>query len=88
MADEPVSALDVTIQAQILTLLEDLAREYQLTTLFISHDLAVVRQLADEVVVLRGGKVIEHGAASTVLSAPREDYTKDLLAAVPGGVFS
>src|SRR5471030_3292415 len=79
--DEPTSALDMSVQAQIVDLLRDLQTRHKLAYLFISHDLKVVRALADEVVVLREGKVIERGTAAEVFGAPRTDYTKALIAA-------
>jgi len=87
VADEPVSALDVTVQAQILALLEGLVAEYGLTMLFISHDLAVVRQLADRVMVLYRGRVVEEAPADVLFARPEADYTRALLAAVPGGAL-
>ena len=84
MADEPVSALDVTIQAQILDLLKDLKDEYGLTMLFVSHDLAVIRQIADRVAVLYHGKLEEVGDTASVFNNPTSDYTQRLLAAIPG----
>ena len=84
VADEPVSALDVTIQAQILDLLKDLKDEYGLTMLFVSHDLAVIRQIADRVAVLYHGKLEEVGETASVFNTPTSDYTKRLLAAIPG----
>ena len=83
VADEPVSALDVTIQAQILDLLKDLKDEYGLTMLFVSHDLAVIRQIADRVAVLYHGKLEEVGETASVFNTPTSDYTKRLLAAIP-----
>lgn len=83
IADEAVSALDVTVRAQILDLIDDLARQQRLTLLFVSHDLSVVRRVCDHVVVLRAGRIVETGPTEQVYSAPREDYTRDLLAAVP-----
>jgi len=79
--DEPTSALDMSVQAQIVDLLRDLQTRHKLAYLFISHDLKVVRALADEVVVLREGKVVERGTAAEVFGAPRTDYTKALIAA-------
>jgi len=84
VADEPVSALDVTIQAQILDLMRALAKEYGLTMLFISHDLAVVRQLADRIVVLREGKVVEQAATRDLFEQPQQAYTRQLLRSIPG----
>jgi ABC-type oligopeptide transport system ATPase subunit len=83
VCDEPVSALDVSIQAQILNLLKDLQRDFGLTYLFISHDLAVVRTMSDEIAVMNQGKLVEVGPAEQVYSHPKEEYTKALFTAVP-----
>jgi peptide/nickel transport system ATP-binding protein len=83
IADEPVSALDVSVQAHILTLLKRLQVERGITWLLIGHDLAVMRHMADELMVMRAGKVVEQGAADDLLSRPHHDYTRELLAASP-----
>ncbi|MCU0748894.1 MAG: ATP-binding cassette domain-containing protein [Akkermansiaceae bacterium] len=83
IADEPVSALDVSIQSQILNLLRHLQKDLGLTMLFISHDLSVVRYLADRIVVMYRGKIVESGDAEEVFDHPKEAYTRQLLAAVP-----
>jgi peptide/nickel transport system ATP-binding protein len=83
VCDEPTSALDVSVQAQILNLMKDLQRDHHLTMLFISHDLAVVRMLADHVCVLYGGEVMEIGPREQVFAPPFHPYTHSLLHAVP-----
>jgi len=84
VADEPVSALDVTIQAQILDLMQALGREYGLTMLFVSHDLAVVRHLADRILVLHRGEVVEQGTGQDLFERPQQAYTRQLLQSIPG----
>ncbi|MBA8818680.1 peptide ABC transporter ATP-binding protein [Ochrobactrum sp. P6BS-III] len=81
--DEPVSALDLSVQAQVLNLLSDLQEEFGLTYVFISHDLSVVRYIADEVMVMYFGEVVEYGARDDVFNNPQHDYTKKLFAATP-----
>ncbi|HVU46784.1 MAG TPA: ABC transporter ATP-binding protein [Terracidiphilus sp.] len=83
IADEPTTALDVTVQAQILAMLKELQREHSLAMLFISHDLAVVGQIAGRVAVMRNGQMLETGNCVQVLTRPQNEYTKSLLAAVP-----
>jgi len=84
VADEAVSALDVTVQSQILDLMRQLAKDYGLTMLFISHDLAVVRQLADRIVVLRAGQVVEQADTRELFARPQQAYTRQLLQSIPG----
>ena len=83
LADEPTSALDVTVQAEILELVRSLRDEHGMSVLFISHDLAVISELCDRIVVMRRGRVVEQGPARSVLTTPRHEYTRALVAAVP-----
>jgi ABC-type oligopeptide transport system ATPase subunit len=86
ICDEPVSALDVSVQAQILKLLKDLQVEFGLTYLFITHDLRVVRYIADEVVVMKEGRLVEQGKADIIFKNPSSSYTKELLESIPGQI--
>lgn len=85
IADEPTTALDVTVQAQILELLKTMQRELNIAMLFISHDLAVVADVSDKIIVMEKGRVVEHGEANQVLRQPTQPYTQSLLAAIPTG---
>ena len=84
VCDEPVSALDVSVQAQILLLLKELQKEMNLSYIFISHDLRVVRHIADEMVVMSAGKVVEQGKVVDIYNNPQQSYTQQLLSAIPG----
>jgi peptide/nickel transport system ATP-binding protein len=83
IADEPTSALDVSVQASVLDLFDELQRQFGFACLFITHDLAVVDSVADRVMVLHQGRIVEHGQSAEVLGAPREAYTRRLLASLP-----
>ncbi len=83
IADEPTTALDVTVQAQVLALLKQLREQHRLAVLFISHDLAVVGQVADRIAVMRHGEIVEQGTALQVLTQPQHEYTRSLLASSP-----
>lgn len=83
IADEPTTALDVTVQAQILALIKTIQTQQKLTVIFISHDLGVIAKIADTVAVMEKGQVVEFGCAEDVLNSPRHDYTKKLIAAIP-----
>jgi ABC-type dipeptide/oligopeptide/nickel transport system ATPase component len=84
VADEPTTALDVTVQAQVLDLLRELKARYGLALLLITHDFGVIAEMADRVVVMHRGRAVEEGPVRQVLRDPADDYTRRLLAAVPG----
>jgi peptide/nickel transport system ATP-binding protein len=85
--DESVSALDVSVQAQVLNLLNDLKKEFDFTSIFISHDLAVVHYISDRILVMNKGKIVEEGKADDVFFSPKNEYTKKLIAAIPGSEY-
>lgn len=84
ICDEPVSALDVSVQAQVLNLLNDIKKEFGFTTIFISHDLSVVRYISDRIMVMHSGKIVETGSADEIYYHPKNQYTKNLVASIPG----
>jgi len=88
IADEPTTALDVTIQAQILSILKDLQQKFGMSLLMISHDLTVVKKVADRVLVMHRGKIVESGTAQKIFKSPKDPYTQKLLNAVPKGIMS
>ncbi|TVP67798.1 MAG: ABC transporter ATP-binding protein, partial [Nodularia sp. (in: Bacteria)] len=83
--DESVSALDVSVQAQVLNLLKELQEEFQLTYIFISHDLSVVKFMSDRILVMNRGQIVEQGTAESIYLEPKEEYTQKLIAAIPTG---
>jgi peptide/nickel transport system ATP-binding protein len=84
VADEPVSALDVSVQKQVLDLLDELRTAFDLSMLFITHDLRVAAHVCEEIAVMKNGVIVEHGATADIFAEPRHEYTKALLASVPG----
>jgi peptide/nickel transport system ATP-binding protein len=84
IADEPVSALDVTVQAQVLKLLDDVRRQMNLAMLFITHDMRVAAEICHRVMVMRHGRIVEQGVTRDIFASPSSDYTRALLAAIPG----
>ena len=87
IADEAVSALDVTVQAQILKLLKDIKEEFELTLVFITHDLRVAAQVCDFIMVMSKGEVVEYGSTKSIFNSPTHPYTRELFSAVPGCDF-
>jgi peptide/nickel transport system ATP-binding protein len=85
--DESVSALDVSVQAQVLNLLNNLKKEFGFTSIFISHDLSVVRYISDRILVMSKGKIVEEGPADEVYFSPKNEYTKKLIDAIPGKII-
>ena len=85
ICDGSVSALDVSVQAQVLNLLQDLQDEYRLSYIFISHDLAVVKYISDEIMVMNQGEIVEIANADEIYLNPRQEYTRKLLASIPRG---
>jgi len=83
IADEPTTALDVTIQAQILSLIKDLQQEFGMALLIITHDLGMVRSIADKVCIMKDGRIVEHGTTDSLFNGPKQDYTKHLMNSVP-----
>jgi oligopeptide/dipeptide ABC transporter ATP-binding protein len=83
VADEPTTSLDVTVQAQVLALIRDITRERKMAVLLVTHDMGIAAQMADSVIVMYAGRIVESGAAQQLLASPRHPYTRDLLAAVP-----
>ena len=81
--DEPTSALDVSVQANLLNLLKDLQEQFSLTLLFVSHDLAVIRQMCDRVIVMKEGEALENGSNDNIFEQPKHEYTRSLLDAMP-----
>jgi peptide/nickel transport system ATP-binding protein len=88
VCDESVSALDVSVQAQVLNLLKELQKDFNLTYLFISHDLSVVKFMSDRIMVMNQGKIEEIGPAENIYRHPQRDYTQQLIAAIPSGIPS
>jgi peptide/nickel transport system ATP-binding protein len=88
VCDESVSALDVSVQAQVLNLLNDLKKELGFTIIFISHDLSVIRYISDRIMVMNQGKIIESGKADDIYFQPQSEYTQKLIAAIPKGIFA
>ena len=85
ICDESVSALDVSVQAQVLNLLKELQEEFELTYIFISHDLSVVKFISDRILVMNRGEIVETGSAEQIYREPKEEYTQKLIASIPTG---